>query len=121
VNDDPPGNHQFFAWVNVDQATGHIYVVFYDRRDSNDTSTEVYLARSDDGGETFSNHKISDYPFKPVSGIFFGDYINVAARSGVIHAIWARMDGIDLSIWATKIVDHERRSQHKQSIWKKIR
>jgi hypothetical protein len=121
VNDDPPGKHQFFAWMTVDQTTGHIYIVFYDRRDSNDYSTEVYLARSDDGGETFKNYKISDYPFRPVSGIFFGDYINVAARSGIIHAIWARMDGIDLSIWATRIIDHEQGSKFKKSKWKKIR
>lgn len=121
VNDDPPGKHQFFAWMTVDQTTGHIYVVFYDRRDSNDYSTEVYLAKSDDGGETFRNYKISDYPFRSVSGIFFGDYINVAARSGTIHAIWARMDGIDLSIWATKIVDNVQRSKFEQSTWKKIR
>lgn len=121
VNDDPPGKHQFFAWMTVDQTTGHIYVVFYDRRDSNDFSTEVYLAKSDDGGETFRNYKISDYPFRSVSGIFFGDYINVAARSGEIHAIWARMDGIDLSIWATKIVDNVQRSKSEQSTWEKIR
>jgi hypothetical protein len=121
VNDDPPGKHQFFAWMTVDQTTGYIYVVFYDRRDSYDFSTEVYLARSNDGGETFKNYKISDYPFRPVSGIFFGDYINVAARNGIIHAIWARMDGIDLSIWATRIVDHEPRSKSKQATWKKTR
>jgi hypothetical protein len=81
-------------------------VVFYDRRDSGDFSTEVYLARSSDGGETFRNYKISEYPFRSVSGIFFGDYINIAADDGRIHPIWARMDGIDLSIWTTVIFDN---------------
>lgn len=105
VNDDPPGKQQFFPWMTVDQTTGNIYVVFYDRRDSEDYSTEVYLAKSSDGGETFRNYKISEYPFRSVSGIFFGDYVNIAASDGRIHAIWARMDGIDLSIWTTVIFD----------------
>ena len=105
VNDDPPRKQQFFPWMTVDQTTGNIYVVFYDRRDASDYSTEVYLAKSSDGGETFRNYKISEYPFRPVSGIFFGDYINIAAHAGRIHPIWARMDGIDLSIWATVISD----------------
>jgi hypothetical protein len=106
VNDDPPGKQQFFPWMAIDQTTGNIYVVFYDRRDSDDFSTEVYLAKSSDGGETFRNYKISEYPFRSVSGIFFGDYINIAASAGKIHPIWARMDGIDLSIWTTVIFDN---------------
>lgn len=106
VNDDPPGKQQFFPWMTVDQSTGNIYVIFYDRRDATDYSTEVYLAKSSDGGETFRNYKISEYPFRPVSGIFFGDYLNIAASAGKIHAIWSRMDGIDLSIWTTVIYDN---------------
>ncbi len=106
VNDDPPGKQQFFPWMTVDQSTGNIYVIFYDRRDATDYSTEVYLAKSSDGGETFRNYKISEYPFRSVSGIFFGDYLNIAASAGKIHAIWSRMDGIDLSIWTTVIYDN---------------
>jgi len=108
VNDDPPGKQQFFPWMTVDPTTGFIYVIYYDRRDSNDYATEVYLAKSSDGGETFQNYKISEFPFRPISGIFFGDYINIAAWDGNIHAIWARMDGIDLSIWAAFIRDDNR-------------
>lgn len=105
VNDDSPGRHQFFPWMTIDQSNGNIYVVFYDRRDSNDNSTEVYIAKSSDGGETFKNYKVSDFPFSPVSGIFFGDYINIAASNGKIYPIWGRMDGIDLSVWMVIIED----------------
>jgi hypothetical protein len=108
VNDDPPGKQQFFPWMTIDPATGFIYVVYYDRRNSNDYATEVYLAKSSDGGETFQNYVISEFPFRPISGIFFGDYINIAAWDRNIHAIWARMDGIDLSIWAAFIRDENR-------------
>jgi hypothetical protein len=121
VNDDPPGKHQFFPWMTVDQTTGNIYAVFYDRRDADDYSTEVYVAKSSDGGETFENVKISEYPFRPVSGIFFGDYLNIAARDGIIHAIWARMDGIDLSIWAARINDHRQTPELEYLQWKNIR
>ncbi|HMT13080.1 MAG TPA: sialidase family protein, partial [Ignavibacteria bacterium] len=32
VNDDSGESHQFFSWLTIDQRTGIIYVVFYDRR-----------------------------------------------------------------------------------------
>ena len=105
VNDDLPGRQQFFPWMTVDQTNGHIYAVFYDRRDAYDRKTEVYVARSSDGGETFQNFKVSDFPFNPIQGIFFGDYIGIAAHKGKIYPIWASMDGIDLSIWTVIIND----------------
>lgn len=113
VNDDSPGNQQFFPWMTVDQTNGHIYAVFYDRRDADDLRTEVYVARSRDGGETFQNFKVSDFPFNPVQGIFFGDYIGIAAHNGKIYPIWARMDGIDLSIWTVIITDTNHVTKRK--------
>ena len=98
VNDDPPGKHQFFTWMDIDQTTGYIYIVFYDRRNYDDVNTDVYLAVSKDGGETFDNIKISDSPFYPYSSVFFGDYTNIIAYDGKIYPIWARLDNTDLSI-----------------------
>jgi hypothetical protein len=88
----------------VDQANGDVYVVFYDRRAYNDRNTDVYLARSVDGGETFENIKISESPFVPSSNIFFGDYTNVAAYDGYVRPIWARLNNGQLSL-LTAIVD----------------
>ncbi len=104
VNDDSPGRQQFFSWMTVDNATGAVYVVFYDRRNYIDNHTDVYLARSTDGGETFENIKISDSPFNPVSYVFFGDYTNITAYNNIIHPIWTRADITSLSVW-TAIVD----------------
>ncbi len=104
VNDDPPGSHQFFTWMDVDQVTGHLYFVFYDRRNHNDEGTDVYMALSKDGGESFINFKVSETAFYPTSWIFFGDYTNVSAYDNVIRPIWARLNEGDLSIW-TAIVD----------------
>ncbi|HZX63408.1 MAG TPA: hypothetical protein VFE66_09360 [Bacteroidales bacterium] len=104
VNDDPPGKQQFFTWMTVDQKTGYIYFVFYDRRAYSNSATDVYMAVSRDGGETFQNFKVSESPFTPNPVIFFGDYTNITAYNNVIRPIWARLENSQLSIW-TAIVD----------------
>jgi hypothetical protein len=105
VNDDPPGHQQFFTWMTVDQKTGFIWFVFYDRREHTDLLTDVYMAVSRDGGETFQNFKVSDTPFSPLQSVFFGDYTNVSASNNVVRPIWTRLDnGTYEGIW-TAIVD----------------
>ncbi len=103
VNDDTTGTHQFFPWATIDQSTGAVYVVFYDRRNYTDTRTDVYLAVSADGGETFTNERISRSPFTPTASVFFGDYINIAAANGRVYPIWMRMDNRRLSAWVALI------------------
>ena len=97
VNNDSPSKHQFLTWMDIDQTNGKLYFIFYDRRNYSDTKTDVYLAISDDGGETFENVKISESPFVPNVG-FFGDYTNISVYDGKIAPIWARADGGHLSI-----------------------
>lgn len=99
VNDDNTNRHQFFTWMDIDQANGHLYFVFYDRRAYSNKNTDVYLAQSIDGGNTFKNIKISEKPFKPNTKIFFGDYNNISVHNNVIRPIWTRLDGKKLSIW----------------------
>ena len=98
VNDDPPGKQQFFSWMAIDQATGYLWFVWYDRRNYSDDNTDVYMAASIDGGETFINFKVSEEPFLPWSNVFFGDYTNVSAHNNVIRPIWARLENGQLSI-----------------------
>ncbi|MEP7145992.1 MAG: T9SS type A sorting domain-containing protein [bacterium] len=104
VNNDSPGKQQFFTWMTVDQATGIIYFVFYDRRNYANTQTDVYMAKSTDGGETFQNFIVSSTPFIPSSSAFFGDYTNVTAYNGKVRPIWTRLDNSSLSLY-TAIVD----------------
>ena len=104
VNNDGPDNQQFLTWLAVDQSNGYLYFVFYDRRDLKGTLTNVYMARSTDGGKTFVNFQINDKPFYPNQGIFFGDYNNIVAQNGVVRPIWTRLDGDNLSI-KTAIID----------------
>jgi hypothetical protein len=105
VNDDESGSQQFLTWMTVDQATGYIYIVFYDRRNYNDTRTDVYLAYSIDGGETFTNINISNSPFIPSPFVFFGDYTNITAHNGKVIPIWTRIDNSATSIWCALIND----------------
>jgi hypothetical protein len=105
VNDDPAGKEQFFTWMTIDQSTGYLYFVFYDRRNYSDNQTDVYMARSTDGGSTFTNFKVSSSPFTPTSSTFFGDYTNVTAANGHVRPIWARLQSGTLSVW-TAIVDN---------------
>jgi hypothetical protein len=106
VNDDPPGRHQFFTWMTVDQSSGILYTVFFDRRNHEDWATDVFLAYSKDGGKSFKNVKISEKPFYPNPEFFFGDYNNIAAVQGEIRPVWPRMNGFRISLWTALI--HER-------------
>ncbi len=104
VNDDEAGKHQFFTWMTIDQTNGDLLFVFYDRRNYDDTNTDVYMARSTDGGETFTNIKISESPFVPSSTVFFGDYTNITAHNGIVRPIWIRAEGTSRSLW-TALID----------------
>ena len=104
VNDDPAGKQQFFTWMTVDQVTGYLWFVFYDRRNYTGTNTDVYVALSRDGGETFTNFKVSESPFLPTSNVFFGDYTNISAHNNVVRPIWARLQNNALSVW-TALLD----------------
>ena len=109
VNDDPPGAEQFFTWMDVDDVTGNVHIVFYDRREAaakepnphslRSWNTEVYVASSYDGGATWENLKVSEEWFRPNAKIFFGDYNNISAHGGVVRPIWTRNDDGVLSVW----------------------
>ena len=91
VNSDDEGNQQFLTSLTIDQTTGNLYSVFYDRRNLTGVETDVYMAHSEDGGETFINTKISNSTFEPNPNLFFGDYTDIVASNGIVRPIWARM------------------------------
>ncbi len=107
VNNDDSNRHQFFTWMDVDEKSGDLYIVFYDRRHFEGNQTDVYLAHSTDGGQTFSNTKINSKPFTPNEKVFFGDYNDISAFDGRIRPIWTQLDGMALSVW-TAIIELKR-------------
>ena len=104
VNDDPAGKQQYFNFLSVDQVTGYVFIVFYDRRNYADNKTDVYVAVSRDGGTRFENMQISDTPFIPYSTAFFGHYLGISAHNNQVFAVWSRQDNGVNSIWGA-IVD----------------
>lgn len=98
VNDDPPGKHQFFTWMDIDQSNGHLYFVFYDKRHYVDNEVDVYMAQSKDGGKTFANFRVNKTKLISNSMPFFGDYINVVVHDHIVRPIWTQMNGLQLSI-----------------------
>lgn len=104
VNNDAAGKQQFFTWATIDQSNGNLYFIFYDRRNYDNKLTDVYMAVSEDGGENFTNFKISEEPFNPSSDVFFGDYTNVTAYNNIIRPIWTRLHNYSLSLY-TAIID----------------
>ncbi|HEY7546091.1 MAG TPA: sialidase family protein [Blastocatellia bacterium] len=97
VNNDPTGADQFFPWLNVDETDGSVEVAFYDRRDDiNNLLANMYLARSTDGGLSFTtNTRVSASSSDPriqsnVSGVIIGigDHIALDAARGKAHLMW---------------------------------
>jgi hypothetical protein len=93
VNQDPLNNSkvQFFPAINVD-SNGGINVVYYDNRNSTD-SVDVFLSRSTDGGNTWTDYLISDHKFRPSSvagagGNNMGDNISITSANGNLYPVW---------------------------------
>ena len=79
--------------------------MFYDRRNTTGSATDVYVVKSTDGGESFENFKVSESSFTPTSSVFFSDYSNIAAWDKKIYQIWSRLQSGQLSVWITIIED----------------
>ncbi len=95
---------RFYNWLSTDPVTGDVNVSFYDTR--NDTTgarymTDVYLARSPDGGLTWqpnarvttvSSNEHDCSGTSPCAGINYGDqqgdYEGLVSYNGVSHPIW---------------------------------
>ena len=110
VNQDPINNGkiQYFPALDVD-STGGINILFYDDRNTSSDSTEVWLARSSDGGTTWKEQVVSDHRFKPKpilggSSNYQGDHIALTSSGNKLYALW--MDDFSgiYQIWM-KILD----------------
>lgn len=94
VNSDPihNGSDQFFQWMAVDPESGAVNLIFYDRRPSdngpNNQDTRVTLARSTDGGKTFTNYAWDTDAFD-ADGDFLGDYLAITTFGNRVYGAWA--------------------------------
>jgi hypothetical protein len=98
VNQDPlnNGKNQFYNAVAID-GNGGVNVIYYSNLNTSADSAECFVARSVDGGNTFTEIVASDHRFRPkpvpgLAGGYAGDYIGIAAGAGKIFPFW--MDDI---------------------------
>jgi hypothetical protein len=94
INQDKPGRLQFLPKMVIDQANGHIYIVYYDRRDYTDNQTDVYLSWSTDGGNQFKEKKLNEQPFVADLDVdnYSTTYIGIAAQKGVVVPVWTAIN-----------------------------
>lgn len=92
---DIDANQNWMPWIAVDDANGIVCVAYLSMNNNiANYTTDTYLAYSDDGGETFSNIRVSDvsHIHGPISPPYFGgyagDYIAVDAYGGNAYVAW---------------------------------
>ncbi len=86
---------QFQPWIAV-SPSGQVNVSFFDRRnDPANYYIDTWLARSEDGGRTFTDRRVSQRMWDPavnaptsVSGKFIGDYQGLVADDEVAIPFW---------------------------------
>jgi hypothetical protein len=97
VNDDPAGvaNDQFNQWLSVDPSDGSVNLSWNDtRNDPAHLSTDIFYARSTDGGLSFGNNvQVTTAPTNETCcgaqlHDQYGDYEGIAAMDGSVHPVW---------------------------------
>lgn len=89
----PAGSQNFFPSVDVDPLTGVVNIIYYSNQ-VNGFDLDVYVARSINGGTTFTNTRITNTSFNPngsspVPVPLIGDYIDiVSVPPGGYIGIW---------------------------------
>jgi hypothetical protein len=118
INDDGGVNSQFLPWLDVDQRSGMVSVVWYDARfDVNNEKVHTFLGTSTDGAISWGNYRLADMPSDQSSSNpdasynNYLEYIGVTSYQGASFAAWAdnSMDPADLDFYfdrfASPLVD----------------
>lgn len=95
VNDDAMrnGRDQYMPNICLDQKTNAVYVVFYDRRNSEyNRYTDVYACELKEL-KPGKNLRLTDVPFcAPGKSVFFGDYISISAARKQVRTAFTVYD-----------------------------
>lgn len=98
---------QYGPRMAIDQTTGYIYVLFFDRGEHEDDQTDVMLAYSSESGGSFKTEKISETPFVPDDKSGAGIYLDIAAHGGIIVPVWTQTQDGKTVLWTTTIRQDE--------------
>ncbi|HMT12655.1 MAG TPA: hypothetical protein PKA39_13650, partial [Ignavibacteria bacterium] len=107
---DPIGNGKLQYWPTIAvNETGNLAILFMDTRNTSSNSMiEAYIARSYDGGISFTNEVISTEPSPtaiPGSNVRFGDYIDLDYKGVRLVPVWTdeRAGGFNMDIFTSEI------------------
>ncbi|MEK9137262.1 MAG: sialidase family protein, partial [Bacteroidota bacterium] len=106
VNQDTPGNgkYQYIPAITVD-AAGGVSVVYYDSRNvATNDSVEVFLSRSVDGGNTWTDILVSEHRFTPraigtLGTGWPGDNVGVASTDSTLLVVWCSTASGMKQVW----------------------
>lgn len=101
------GKIQYFPSMHIDKY-GAINIIFYDDRNTTSDSAGVFLARSVNGGDTWTEFEISDHNYKPVpiGGLgqgYQGDNIDLSSTSTGLIPVWMDNSSGVYQIWTVPI------------------
>ena len=109
VNQDPINNGkiQLLPAIRVDE-NGGVNVVYFDNRNISLDSAQIYLSRSTDGGNTFTDYQVSDHNFKPkgIAGAGSGnqgDNIGITSGNDKLWPVWMDDNTGTYQIWTAPI------------------
>jgi hypothetical protein len=110
VNQDTPGNGKFQlqSAINVDDKGG-VNIVYYDTRNTpTNDSSQIYISRSEDGGNTWNDILVSDHKFlqSQIPGTatgYQGDYIGISSAYGVLFPFWAENTTGSYNAWTASV------------------
>lgn len=110
VNQDPVNNgkFQFFPAIHIDPQGG-INIIYLDDRNTTSDSSGIFLSRSTNGGDSWTDYEISDHNFRPtaVSGIGAGnisDHIDITYTNGKLWPVWMDNSTGVYQVWTAPII-----------------
>jgi len=110
VNQDPINNGkvQYFPAINADD-NGGLNVIYYDNRNISSDSMDVYLSRSTNGGDSWTDYRINDHRFVPktvtgaVSSGNQGDNIGITSVGNKLWPVWMDDHTGNYQIWTAAV------------------
>ncbi|MBE9914145.1 exo-alpha-sialidase [Paenibacillus donghaensis] len=89
IANSPVGSQNFFPAITVSPTDGAVFVSYYTNR-VNPPELDVFLATSRDGGNTFTNTRITTTSFSVAGLTVIGDYIGngVVPQTGRLVTVW---------------------------------
>lgn len=91
------GRVQYFPTIAVDD-NGGVNVIYYDNRQIESDSMDVYLSRSTDGGISWNDYRINEHRFRPKTVAGSGGAGNQGDNMGIVFA--------NNKLWALWMDDH---------------